>query len=85
MIPVFVILLFSLSGKETIIIQDHTNAKHGVSTQDKRQSGGIFEKSPDELESVNYLRRCIAEHSIYPKDAAESGQTGIVELFARVY
>ncbi|MFO7924807.1 MAG: hypothetical protein R6U58_14070 [Bacteroidales bacterium] len=83
-IPVFAILLLSLSGKETMIIQDHTNAEHGLSSPDTMQSVAIVENSPGELESVNNLRRYIAEHIRYPKDAAESGQTGSIELFARV-
>jgi len=83
-IPVFAILLLSLSGKETMIIQDHTNAEHGLSYPDTMQSVAIVENSPGELESVNNLRRYIAEHIRYPQDAAESGHTANVELFARV-
>jgi beta-lactamase regulating signal transducer with metallopeptidase domain len=80
-IPVFAILLLSLSVKETIIIQDHTRAIPGDS---QPETFAIVENSPGELESVNDLRRYIAAHIRYPKDAAESGQTGTVELFARV-
>lgn len=83
-IPVFAILLLSLSGKETIIMQDHTNTEHGPSSSDTMQSVAIVENSPGELESVNNLRRYIAENIRYPRDVAESGQTGTVELFARV-
>lgn len=83
-IPVFAILLLSLSRKETIIIQDHTNAEHGLSSLDTMQSVAIVENSPGEIKSVNNLPRYIAEHIRYPQDAAEAGQTGTVELFARV-
>ena len=83
-IPVFAILLLSLSGKETIIIQDHTNAEHGLSSPDTMQSVAIVENSPGELESVNKLRRYIAENIRYPRNAAESGQMGMIEFFVRV-
>ena len=82
-IPVFAILLLSLSGKETIIIQDQTKAEHGGSSQ-VMQSVAVVENSADELGSINGMRQYIAIHIRYPRDAAESGQTGTVELFARV-
>lgn len=83
-IPVFTILLLSLSGNDMIIIQDHTKAEYDSSSPETMQSVAIVENSADELESIKEMRIYIAKNVIYPRDAAESGQTGIIELFARI-
>lgn len=83
-IPVFTILLLSLSGRETTIIQDDTQKQYGSSSTEKIQSVAMVENSADKLESIKEMRIYIAKNIKYPKDAAESGQRGIIELFARI-
>ena len=86
-IPVTAILLLSLSGKETVIIPGTENytSQIGITEQQKKDTNTSPMKILfDEVESVNSMRRFIAENIRYPQEAAEAGQMGHISLFARM-
>ena len=60
-IPVSAILLLSLSGKETIIVQDHADTGKSVSSPDAMQSIAIVENSADERQcgTVTWNCQCV--------------------------
>ena len=85
-IPVTVILLLSLSGKETVIIRSTENAASQIeiNTQQEDIMGSTINLLQDEAKTVRELRQFIAENMRYPLEAAEAGQTGYISLFAEV-
>lgn len=48
------------------------------------ESDPVIEKTTDDLCSINAIRRFLAGKIRYPEAAAEAGQSGTVELYARV-
>jgi len=84
-IPVFTILLVSLSGKETAIVRD--TGREDVQIEAASNPGRTFtvsENMQDGLKSINDMRRFMADNFRYPREAAESGQMGRVGLYAVV-
>jgi hypothetical protein len=81
-IPVLAILLLSLSGKETVITPESGNADSQIDITASQQDVSI--SIQDEVESVQELRRFIAENIKYPREAAELGQMGHVSIFGGV-
>ncbi|MGF1586944.1 MAG: M56 family metallopeptidase [Bacteroidales bacterium] len=86
-IPVTAILLLSLSGKETVIIRNRENVTNQTDIAEQQKETRITSPMKillDEVETVDSLRRFIAENIRYPREAVEAGQMGHVSLFASV-
>lgn len=72
-VPVFALLLLSLSNKETVIYPEEA-------LPDKAQQ--ITAHS--ELKSVEEVLRYMAQNILYPSDAMETGTTGSAAIFVRI-
>jgi hypothetical protein len=86
-IPVAAILLLSLSGKETVIIRNTENVTNQTDIAEQQKKDRITSPMKillDEVDTVDSLRRFIAENIRYPQEAVEAGQMGHVSLFASV-
>jgi beta-lactamase regulating signal transducer with metallopeptidase domain len=86
-IPVSAILLLSLSGRETVIIRSTENVASQSEYNLPQPEGNIASTIniiQDEANTVRELRQFMAEKIRYPQEAAESGHTGHVSLFASV-
>jgi beta-lactamase regulating signal transducer with metallopeptidase domain len=85
-IPVTAILLLSLSGKETVIVPvtEATSQIEMNAPQQEDNMASTINLTQDEVDTVDSLRRFIAENIRYPREAAEAGQMGHVSLFASV-
>ena len=85
-IPVFALLVLTLSCEEEIIIQNSDNGSitHDPASQVDYTTIIVVEDKPGELISVADMRQYMAQNIRYPREAAETGQIGRVALFARV-
>jgi hypothetical protein len=83
-IPVIAILLLSLSGKKTVIIHNTDVASTIDITASQQDVSSIMNSIQDEIESVQELRRFLAENIRYPREAIELARMGHVSLFARM-
>ncbi len=84
-IPVFAVLIISLSGKDTVTAQADLS---GISGTEVAQTGEMprsyAENAASGITSVEEMKQYIMANMRYPREAAESGQVGVVELYARV-
>lgn len=76
-IPVVALLLVSLSGKETIVIND--SGSGGGQTADV-----VGEKQNDPIKSEEEMMKHLQRNLKYPKAARSAGQVGSVSLYALV-
>jgi hypothetical protein len=83
-LPILALLILSLSAKETIIIHDNTMVEHNEKQMYLKQLVADEEISEVKLKSMIGLRRHIAAHIKYPKEAADAGQTGVCEYFVTI-
>ncbi|WP_162417740.1 M56 family metallopeptidase [Cyclobacterium roseum] len=76
-LPVFVLLLVSLSGKETVAISDSGSGMEKLSQQ-------VQENPSDSINSIEGINKYLSKNLKYPNDARSAGLIGSVKLYARV-
>ncbi|WP_114749772.1 M56 family metallopeptidase [Pleomorphovibrio marinus] len=79
-IPVFSLLLVSLSGKKTVLI----NNGDADLEQSNSQSSGLQENTPDPIKSHEGINKHLQKNLKYPAEARSAGLIGTARLYARV-
>ena len=79
-IPVFALLLVSLSGKKTVLISDsESNIK-----QFTQLYSGLQENPSDSINSIEAINRHFQKNLKYPIEARTAGLIGTARIYARV-
>ncbi|WP_162342921.1 M56 family metallopeptidase [Cyclobacterium salsum] len=76
-LPVFALLLLSLSGKKTVAISDSGSGIEQSSQQ-------VQEDPSDSINSIEGINKYLSKNLKYPNDARSAGLIGTVRLYARV-
>ncbi|MFO7824007.1 MAG: M56 family metallopeptidase [Cyclobacterium sp.] len=76
-LPVFALLLVSLSGKETVVMSDSGSGMEPSSQQ-------VQENPSDPIDSIEGINKHLSKNLKYPADARSAGLIGTVRLYARV-
>ncbi len=76
-LPVFALLLLSLSGKKTVAISDSGSGMEQLSQQGQ-------ENPSDPINSIEGINKYLSKNLKYPHDARSAGLIGSVKLYARV-
>jgi hypothetical protein len=83
LIPVLAVLLASLSGKETVVLNDDMEKNEKFAHTGMQPK--VMEETPqDTLKSREEILRYVSENIKYPAEARKSGHIGTVELYALV-
>jgi hypothetical protein len=79
-IPVVALVLFSFSGRETVMV----NENQGGGASSINQSLAADKVKDLEVKSIDDFRKFLAKNLRYPEDAATAGKAGHVKLYAKV-
>ncbi|SHN35358.1 BlaR1 peptidase M56 [Cyclobacterium lianum] len=78
-LPVFVLLLLSLSGKKTVVISDPEPEVAPLAVAAELQ-----DRAGDPIDAISEVNRFFSRNLKYPKEARAAGHVGIARIYARV-